>query len=91
MNPILSRFEQTVREQPDKLAAAYEDERYSFAELRSLSARLGSSVKTKQPQPGAVGVLVRRGAAAVAEHAKRMRHFREPGGAAVSRRDNRQP
>ena len=67
MNPILSRFEQTVREQPDKLAAAYEDERYSFAELRSLSARLGSSVKTKQPQPGAVGVLVRRGAAAVAE------------------------
>ncbi len=67
MNLILSRFEQTVRAMPDKLAAACEDERYTFSELRSLAARLGKRVAEVQPSPGAVGVLVRRGAAAAAE------------------------
>lgn len=67
MNPILSRFERTVRAMPDKLACSCEDEGYTFAELRSLAARLGTAVKRSQPRPGAVGVLVRRGAATVAE------------------------
>ena len=67
MNLILSRFEQTVRAMPDKLACACEDERYTFAGLRSLAARLGARVRHLQPQPGAVGVLVRRGASTVAE------------------------
>lgn len=67
MNLILSRFEQTVRAMPDKLAAACGDERYTFTELRSLAARLGAAVRQVQPETCAVGVLVRRGAATIAE------------------------
>ena len=67
MNLILSRFEQTARSLPDKLAVDCENERYTFAELRSLAARLGTAVAVEQPRAGAVGVLVRRGAATIAE------------------------
>ena len=66
MNLILSRFEQTVRTMPDKLALACEDERYTFSQLRSLAARLGKTVSQALPRGQAVGVLVRRDAGSVA-------------------------
>ena len=66
MNLILSRFEQTVARLPDKKAVGCEDEAYSFSQLQSLAARLGSRVSQTLPQGQAVGVLVRRGAASIA-------------------------
>ena len=59
MNLILSRFEQTVCAMPDKLAIACEDSRYSFRQLQSLAARLGTAIAQVQPQGRAVGVLNR--------------------------------
>lgn len=66
MNLILSRFEQTVCSMPDKLAVACEDSRYSFRQLKSLSARLGTAIERVQPRGNAVGVLVRRNIESIA-------------------------
>ena len=67
MNLILSRFEQTVRAMPDKLAVGCEDTGYTFSELKTLSARLGKRVAELSAPGQAVGVLVRRGIETIAE------------------------
>ena len=67
MNLILSRFEQTVRAMPDKLAVACEEERYTFAALKALAARLGKSAAGEPVRGRAIGVLVHRGVASIAE------------------------
>ncbi|MBR4193906.1 MAG: amino acid adenylation domain-containing protein [Oscillospiraceae bacterium] len=59
---ILSSFETVAARQPDKTAVADENHCCSFSGLRDLAARLGAAVRARQPEGGAVGVLVRRGA-----------------------------
>ncbi len=44
MNRLLDYFEKTVQRFPDKIAVACRDKRYTFAELESISKRLGQRV-----------------------------------------------
>ncbi len=62
MNNLLTYFENTAAHFPDKTAVACRDESYTFAQLKDLSQRMGSSIAEYQPESGPVGVLVDRGA-----------------------------
>ena len=59
---ILTAFERIANTNPDKTAAADETHAYSFSALRDTAARLGAAIRSRQPEGGPVGVLVRRGA-----------------------------
>ncbi len=64
MDNLLSFFEQTVKNFPDKTAVACREESYTFSELKDTSRRMGNCIvrmQGKREEPEPIGVFVNRG------------------------------
>ena len=62
MKNVLNYLENTTALYPDKKAAALEDHSYTFAQLKSYAACLGSRILLSGYKQGPVGVLAARDA-----------------------------